>query len=612
MADKSSPNHNVLLANIYFDLETKSSDGKYRCRKCDITCKDNSGHGNLASHVKLKHPCWQDELKKALDGPSRNSGGMDAYVTITKAISDEAKNMASWIEWIVFADLPIYVTENELFRKNSKLNATNYKTVSKYMTKLLELIRLNIKSGLPKTFGLIFDGTILIHTCDFTLICLMQIIGWSCDGEHYIGIFATWVNEKGNVIKRLISCGVQDLPSNAEEANAFGFTAEDIGDYIFDVLEIYGLDFEAIEFITGDNAYVNQSLCTKIEAWLSRVKSIERCVPLVGCASHRLNLAVQLIYSQNENATYYRLVEKVQNLMVDLKTLKNKVKLAVCTPLCPELKNDTRWGSVYKMMLKYVALCEATNHFRDCSFKAATRNLVPSFERVDDDEPSEHETILEMVALLKEFEAVSKWLQTENVHDSSRRVTLYSVRKVFDKLCQKYPVVRRHLSANADIVHQPLFESAVAKIQGNDFNLNAQEKRKVSFFLISAAEEEEEEEGGEEIDLSFLDETLNDAAAESAKRHKKSCPYRSMDHISPTSNIVERLFSRCGIIMRPHRRLMDPSTLEMLIMLRFNKDLWDAREVDIVLKRAASAASHSSAPLTPVTPAAVLATEMVS
>ena len=38
-----------------------------------------------------------------------------------------------------------------------------------------------------------------------------------------------------------------------------------------------------------------------------------------------------------------------------------------------------------------------------------------------------------------------------------------------------------------------------------------------------------------------------------------------------------RLFSRCAIIiMRPHRHLMDPSTLEMLIMLRFNKDLWDA------------------------------------
>ena len=33
--------------------------------------------------------------------------------------------------------------------------------------------------------------------------------------------------------------------------------------------------------------------------------------------------------------------------------------------------------------------------------------------------------------------------------------------------------------------------------------------------------------------------------------------------------------------MRPHRRLvMDPRTLEMLIMLKFKKDLWDAREVD--------------------------------
>ena len=68
--------------------------------------------------------------------------------------------MSSWIEWIVFVDLPIYATENEFFRKNSKLEPTSYKTVSKYMTKLLDLIRLNIKSGLPKTFGLIFDGII--------------------------------------------------------------------------------------------------------------------------------------------------------------------------------------------------------------------------------------------------------------------------------------------------------------------------------------------------------------------------------------------------------------------------------------------------------------------
>jgi len=442
-------------------------------------------------------------------------------------------------------------------------------------------------------------------------------IGWSCDGEHYIGIFATWVKESGVVVKRLIACGVQDLPSNDTEANDFGFTAEDIGDYIFDTLQIYGYDFEAIEFITGDNAYVNQSLCTKIEDWLHREKQINRTVPLVGCASHRLNLAVQLIYSEEVNPAYSRMVAKVQALMVELKSLKNKVKLAVHTSLCPQLRNDTRWGSTYRMLLKYIKLCDATNHFRDCAFRAGTRNLVPVFQRLNDEEQSEHEVIVEMVALLKDFEMISKWLQTENDPDPKKRVTLYTVRKVFDKLCSKHSFVRRHLSVAADIIHEPLFESAVAKLQGNDFTLTPAEKRKVSFFLVdSAVAESDEDDADADAHLSFLDETLDDAAAESCKRQKKACPYRSMDHISATSNIVERLFSRCGIIMRPHRRLMDPSTLEMLIMLRFNKDLWDAREVDQAMKRTvrtevvppAGAASTSSTPLS----RSLLADDMIS
>ena len=144
--------------------------------------------------------------------------------------------------------------------------------------------------------------------------------------------------------------------------------------------------------------------------------------------------------------------------------------------------------------------------------------------------------------------------------------------------------VWRHLSATATIIHEPLFESAVAKLQGNDSSLTLAEKKKISFYLIDNAEAESDEDEDDAI-MNFLDETLDDAAAESAKRQKKTCPYRSMDHISATSNIVERLFSRCGIIIRPRRRLMDPSTLEMLIMLRFNKDLWDAREVDEAMKR---------------------------
>jgi len=52
------------------------------------------------------------------------------------------------------------------------------------MEALLRLIKENIKRGLPPTFGAIFDG-------------------WSCDGEHYIGAFATWVRDDGLTRPRL-------------------------------------------------------------------------------------------------------------------------------------------------------------------------------------------------------------------------------------------------------------------------------------------------------------------------------------------------------------------------------------------------------------------------
>ena len=37
--------------------------------------------------------------------------------------------------------------------------------------------------------------------------------------------------------------------------------------------------------------------------------------------------------------------------------------------------------------------------------------------------------------------------------------------------------------------------------------------------------------------------------------------------------------------MCPHRRLMDPSTLEMLLLLRFNKNLWNKQDVETVMTR---------------------------
>ena len=72
-----------------------------------------------------------------------------------------------------------------------------------------------------------------------------------------------------------------------------------------------------------------------------------------------------------------------------------------------------------------------------------------------------------------------------------------------------------------------LISCGVAKIQGNDYALSTQEKKKVSFYLVDSNGEEEEGEDSAEVDFSFLYETLEEANAECSKRQKKACPYRS-------------------------------------------------------------------------------------
>ena len=71
--------------------------------------------------------------------------------------------------------------------------------------------------------------------------------------------------------------------------------------------------------------------------------------------------------------------------------------------------------------------------------------------------------------------------------------------------------------------------------------------------------------------------------AEESKQTKSS--YRSMAHIIPSSIICESLFSDAKHIMTDTRRHMDPSTLEMFLILKYNKDLWNARTIDMIINR---------------------------
>ena len=149
----------------------------------------------------------------------------------------------------------------------------------------------------------------------------------------------------------------------------------------------------------------------------------------------------------------------------------------------------------------------------------------------------------------------SKFLQANDAH----KVNLLSVRIAFDKLIEHIPELEEKIGRDADIIHSPDFEKAIIKLQ-QGATLSPALKSHVTIFKEPLPATGEAKE----------DMTLDEEIALAVQAVRISSGYRSTLHVSPTSNIVERVFSRASIVMRPHRRLMDPSTCEMLIMLRCN------------------------------------------
>lgn len=157
------------------------------------------------------------------------------------------------------------------------------------------------------------------------------------------------------------------------------------------------------------------------------------------------------------------------------------------------------------------------------------------------------------------------------------------VRALFDKLILQHPESAEKLSPTAEIIHSPAFETAVCKVQSLDErSLTVNEKKAIRRFLIEdddTVENSDDGEPNEDIVTDWAQDAIDDTEARKRQRMFMS-KYRSMKHISPTSNVCERIFSRAKLIMRPHRKHMSPFHLEMLIFLRCNKVLWDATTVE--------------------------------
>ncbi len=268
------------------------------------------------------------------------------------------------------------------------------------------------------------------------------------------------------------------------------------------------------------------------------------------------------------------LIRKIDLLMGELKTLKNASLLRGKTDKYPTRRNDTRWGSILQMLLKWFQLREAVSQV--AVWPPSVVEKIPT--------ATENQALQSLVSNLKKFESVSKTMQGAGPN----RLNLLQVRTLFDKLVadfgEKYPLT--HIRRDATIINNPNFENGILKIlDGREDEMTRAEKSACAIFLKDpdGDQQTEAELAEEEDDVGYAASILR--TSQQAKRARGSVSaYKEVDHVSPQTVIVERLFGKAKHIMSPLRRKMDPDSLNMLLFLKANRKLWaNARIIQKIL-----------------------------
>jgi hypothetical protein len=477
----------------FFFTKNEENPEIYICL-CEKERKQKAGTGyqNLTEHIERSHPDWYQLMSETEKGSKSK---------LTSYIDTKSSNIYGWIDWIVAENLPFSFCEKQSTKKYAKLKSISVETVQKYMELLVVEVEHRIKKEIPDKFAIVFDG-------------------WSEDSTHFIGIFVSYLTEEKLPKRHLLAftplLDESDLSADSQSA------------LIIDTLELYEKNASNIVCLIGDNCSTNKSVANKLG------------VPLVGCASHRFNLAVNAYLQSFETE-----LEKVSQISRKLRTIKNSAQLRQKTSLRPVLRNATRWSSSYMMLERFLKLKD----FID-PMNIELAGLMPSAAE------------LIRLKLLSEdmskFQSITMQLQKEGI-------SMYDVRILFDAVLAEYPDMAHHLSPDADVVHSPYFESGLVKLirDGESAILAVSEKGALKNLKM-----EQNANPSPQKDLSFAERALK-------RVRRQTRIYADPCFISPTSNVVERLFSTAKFVFSDLRRSLLPRNLEMLLFLKLNRDLWD-------------------------------------
>lgn len=179
----------------------------------------------------------------------------------------------------------------------------------------------------------------------------------------------------------------------------------------------------------------------------------------------------------------------------------------------------------------------------------------------------ENERAVKILADLEKFEAVTKTLQRYGL-------TMSAVRRLFDEVVKTYPEMKNRLSSSAPLINKQSLENGLVKIQRREA-LSAAERTECARFRAA------EQAAGQAVnDTEERDSIVRDAFKR--RRVTKRVSYIDVGFVPPTSNECERFFSVAKLQFSDLHKSMLPETLEMVMMLMYNRDLWDVYTVESV------------------------------
>ncbi|KAG4060617.1 hypothetical protein PC123_g4483 [Phytophthora cactorum] len=243
---------NRQVATFYFqqvlDAQDEPVAGYFRCRCSRVRQKaPRTGYSNLVSHVRSQHPDFEKVMRYAV--PAETD-------TLVPWIRRRSLNLFGWLRWTVMCNLPLQFCENPETIRYSNLDLIGEEQLLEGIACVVQHVKTIIRSELSDHFDLKLDG-------------------WSHNSEHYLADFVCY--ELGGQPRCQLLAMAPLVQAPGQDLSTQGHV-----DFLRDKLsQDYGKTLENCLYLVGDKCATKRRLASLMG------------VPLVGCASRRLNLATQ-------------------------------------------------------------------------------------------------------------------------------------------------------------------------------------------------------------------------------------------------------------------------------------------------------------------------------